>query len=285
MSATPVIAILALLATCLGLERLIALRRSMRPLLGRLLVNFGISALALTAAGFVVVPAARAALGDVADRAFGILHLAPMAPPVRFGLAIVLMDLTFYWWHRANHGSAFLWRFHNVHHIDPDLDASTAFRFHVGEVLLSTGFRVLQIVVIGPTALEFAVYEVIFQANTVFHHSNLRLPLRLERGLNALLVTPRMHGIHHSQVKEETNSNYSVVFSWWDRLHRTVVLDIPQADLVIGVPAYSMAADNSLWSSLASPFRRQRDYWRRPDGTTVRRERRAVSAKRSQLAE
>jgi sterol desaturase/sphingolipid hydroxylase (fatty acid hydroxylase superfamily) len=131
----------------------------------------------------------------------------------------------------------------------------------------------------------FAVYELVFQANTLFHHSNVRLPIRVERLLNLVLVTPRMHGIHHSQVRNETNSNYSVVFSWWDRLHRTLGLNIPQSAIVIGVPAYSNPADNRLMDDLLLPFRRQRDYWRLPDGTAVGRDPAALSSGRSTLAE
>src|SRR5207247_9664558 len=110
--------------------------------------------------------------------------------------------------------------------------------FHVAEVLVSASFRVLQVSLIGLPPLTYMIYEGMFQASTLFHHSNICLPLRIERLLNLVLVTPRMHGIHHSVVEGETNSNYSTVFSWWDRLHRSVRLDIPQAALVIGVPAY-----------------------------------------------
>jgi sterol desaturase/sphingolipid hydroxylase (fatty acid hydroxylase superfamily) len=195
------------------------------------------------------------------------------------------MDLTFYWWHVANHRIPFLWRFHNVHHIDPDLDVSTAFRFHFGEVALSAGFRAIQVSAIGLSASMFVMYELVFQANTLFHHSNVRLPIRVERLLNLVLVTPRMHGIHHSQIRDETNSNYSVVFSWWDRLHRTLGVNIPQSEIVIGVPAYADPADNSLWNDLLLPFRRQRDYWRGPDGTVVRRARATTAESRSRLAE
>jgi sterol desaturase/sphingolipid hydroxylase (fatty acid hydroxylase superfamily) len=131
----------------------------------------------------------------------------------------------------------------------------------------------------------FALYELVFQASTLFHHSNVRLPIRIERVLNLAFVTPRMHGIHHSQVREETNSNYSVVFSWWDRLHRTAGFNVPQSDIVVGVPAYSDPEDNSLWNALLLPFRPQRDYWRRPDGTPVQRDRSASSARRSRLAD
>jgi sterol desaturase/sphingolipid hydroxylase (fatty acid hydroxylase superfamily) len=95
----------------------------------------------------------------------------------------------------------------------------------------------------------------------------MRLPLRVERLLNQVLVTPRMHGIHHSVVQNETNSNYAVVFSWWDRLHRSLRLDVPQGAIVIGIPAYHTPADNTLWNVLLLPFRHQRDYWLWPNGS------------------
>jgi sterol desaturase/sphingolipid hydroxylase (fatty acid hydroxylase superfamily) len=85
----------------------------------------------------------------------------------------------------------------------------------------------------------------------------------LERAVNVLLVTPRMHGIHHSQARPETNSNFGVVFPWWDRLHRTLRLNVPQSAIVIGIPGYSRPEDNRFWNALAHPFRRQRDYWLR----------------------
>jgi hypothetical protein len=70
-------------------------------------------------------------------------------------------------------------------HLDPDLDASTAFRFHFGEVALSAGFRVVQVTVIGLSTWIYLVYELVFQVNTVFHHSNVKLPIKLERKLPA----------------------------------------------------------------------------------------------------
>lgn len=164
-----------------------------------------------------------------------------------------------------------LWRFHIVHHVDPDLDVSAAFRFHFGEVAFSAGFRVAQIVLVGVSPLTFAVYELVFQIATLFHHSNVRLPLAAERLLNKVLVTPRMHGVHHSEVRREDNANYSVVFSCWDRLHRTLRLNVPQSRIVIGIPAYREPDNNRLGSMLGLPFRRQRDYWRAADGTIVER--------------
>ncbi|MGH9219421.1 MAG: sterol desaturase family protein [Vicinamibacterales bacterium] len=279
------IVIVLLLATLFVIERFLPLRLSNRPLLGRLIVNLAISAFAFAAAMLLVMPAALSVLDWASERPFGLVHVLPMPVAVQFIIAFLLMDLTFYWWHVANHRIPFLWRFHNVHHIDPDLDVSTAFRFHVGEVALSTVFRSVQVSVIGLSMWMFAVYEIVFQANTLFHHSNVRLPIGIERMLNLVIVTPRMHGIHHSQVRDETHSNFSVVFSWWDRLHRTLGLNIPQAEIVIGVPGYAREGDNSVSNALLLPFRRQRDYWRRPDGTIVHRAAPRSSEGRSRLAE
>src|SRR3989304_277292 len=194
------IGLVLLVALLFVIERCAALRRSSRPLLGRLLVDVGISVLAFAVAMVLVRPTALAVLQWAADKPFVLIHIVPMPVAAQFVVAFLLMDLTFYWWHVANHRIPFLWRFHNVHHLDPDLDVSTAFRFHFGEVALSAGFRVVQVSAIGLSAWMFAIYELVFQANTAFPHSNVRLPIRIERLLNLFLVTPRMHGIHHSQV-------------------------------------------------------------------------------------
>jgi sterol desaturase/sphingolipid hydroxylase (fatty acid hydroxylase superfamily) len=110
-------------------------------------------------------------------------------------------------------------------------------------------------------------------------------PLQAERLLNKILVTPRMHGIHHSVMQNETNSNYSVVFLWWDRLHRSLRLDIPQAAIVIGVPAYHEPADNTLRNVLSLPFRPQRDYWRWPDGSRPTRDTAETGDARARMME
>ena len=267
---TPLI-VLATLVLLFVLERLFPLRKITRALVGRLLVNFSISALAFLVAALLVRPTAQATLHWTNEKTFGVVHLVPLPAPFEFALSFLLMDLAFYYWHIVNHRVPFFWRFHNVHHIDPDLDVSTGFRFHFGEVAMSTAFRIVQVSLIGLSGWAFAVYEVVFQANTLFHHSNLRLPIRFERWLNKVLVTPRMHGIHHSQVQRENNSNFGVVFPWWDRFHRTLGLNIAQAEIAIGIAGYSQPDDNQLRNALLMPFRKQRDYWRRADGTIVKR--------------
>ncbi len=271
--ALPLAATLAALGLALfAAERVLPLRASTRPLLERLAVNALTSAMALLAAGILVRPVAGSVLGWTSAHGFGLVPRLGLSGPAAFVLTFALMDLSFYYWHRANHVLAPLWRFHNVHHLDPDLDVTTAFRFHFGEIALSALFRAAQIAAIGPSTAAYLAYEAVFQVETLFHHSNLRLPIRLERAMSLLIVTPRMHGIHHSQVEAETTSNFSTVLTVWDRLHRSLRLDVPQAALVIGVPGYSRPGDNRLEALLAVPFRAQRAHWRLPDGAAVSRD-------------
>src|SRR6185295_17226800 len=182
----------------LGAERLFPLRPLRSSWLPELAVNLMVSALAFGVSAVLVRPAVVRAMGWSQRRAVGLVYFLDLPPLARGVLVFLLLDLAFYYWHRLNHEWPALWRLHNVHHCDPGLGASTSFRFHFGEVALSAVFRVVQVTVIGASFSAFAVYETAFQLNTVFHHSNVRLPIRLERWINRVLVTPRMHGIHHS---------------------------------------------------------------------------------------
>jgi sterol desaturase/sphingolipid hydroxylase (fatty acid hydroxylase superfamily) len=283
--ASPIAIVLAAFAIFFVVEKFVPLRKTTRVLVARLLVNLAISALAFAIASLTVRPAAALMLRWSAQKSFGLLHLFALPSAVEFALGFLLMDLAFYYWHVANHRVPFLWRFHNVHHTDPDLDVSTGFRFHFGEVAMSAAFRIAQVGVIGVSAWTFAAYEIVFQINTLFHHSNARLPLAFERLLNKILVTPRMHGIHHSQLRAETDSNYGVVFPWWDRLHRTLGLNIAQRAIVIGVPGYSRPEDNRLWNLLFMPFRRQRDYWRTAGSQLAHRKVSTLREKKTRMEE
>jgi sterol desaturase/sphingolipid hydroxylase (fatty acid hydroxylase superfamily) len=196
----------------------------------------------------------------------GVLNAFALPSTVRVVLAVVLLDYTLWWWHWLSHRVPLLWRFHLVHHIDRDLDASTALRFHFGEHALSVLFRAAQIVVIGAPPAALFIWQTVLFASILFHHSNVRLPARLEAILVRFVVTPRMHGIHHSDRRGEANSNWSSILSVWDLLHGTLFLSLPQEEVVIGVPAYEEPSAVTLGRILLVPFRRQRDDWRRADG-------------------
>jgi sterol desaturase/sphingolipid hydroxylase (fatty acid hydroxylase superfamily) len=192
----------------------------------------------------------------------------------RFGLplwleiaaALVLMDYTFYIWHVLMHRVPLLWRFHLVHHVDLDLDASTALRFHFTEMLASVPWRAGQVALIGLTPLTFSAWQCLFLISILFHHSNVELPVRWERLVNKLIVTPRMHGIHHSIVERETNSNWLSGLTVWDWLHGTLRLNVPQVEVTIGVPAFQEPKAVTLPRVLAMPFEHLPPSWTLPTG-------------------
>ena len=252
-------------------ELLNPLRLRKREFKRRWVINAGVTGLSYAVGTAIVRPVALGiALWNEAY-SFGLLGWLPFPFWAKFALGFLLMDLTFYWWHRANHVYPLLWRFHNVHHIDPDMDVTTSFRFHFVETFYSTAFRIVQVSLSGVTILIYLVYELVFNLATLFHHSNLRIPIGLERVLNKVIVTPRMHGVHHSAIGPETNSNYSVVFRWWDYLHKSLRLNVPQKDIVIGVPGYLLPSDNRLVNLITMPFARQKPYWRFPSGKAAMR--------------
>jgi sterol desaturase/sphingolipid hydroxylase (fatty acid hydroxylase superfamily) len=194
--------------------------------------------------------------------------------------AVLLLDYSLYAWHVLTHRVPFLWRFHAVHHVDLDLDASTAIRFHFGELALSTPWRAAQVLVSGAGPRALSVWQTGLLVCILFHHSNARLPIALERRISRILVTPRMHGIHHSIVQDEADSNWSSGLSIWDRLHGTLRLNVPQAAVTIGVAAYRDPEDVTLPKVIALPFEEQRDDWKLPDGSDPRRIRAEAPADR-----
>ena len=239
------------------------LRPRVRPRGERLAVNGALALGAAVVVRLAVVPIGLAVAGAAERGGFGLLHWLAAPPVIAWAVGLLLLDYTMYVWHRLNHRLPMLWRFHLVHHTDLDLDVSTALRFHAGELALSCAWRAAQVAAIGPSIALVLAFEVVFEAATAFHHSNWRLPPALDRALAAVVVTPRMHGIHHSTLESETNSNWSVMFAWWDTLHRTRRLPRPSTPpLVIGLPAYRTPL--GVGQLLMLPLRRQRSAWSFP---------------------
>lgn len=204
-------------------------------------------------------------LRPVVERAdrdrLGLLNQIRMPLPLRIAAGILMADYTLWWWHFANHRVPFLWRFHLVHHVDRDLDVSTAARFHFGEMSMSVLLRAAQVRWLGVHPLAMSIWQTLLLTSIVFHHSNIGLRPEVERRLVAWIVTPRMHGIHHSDVRKEADSNWSSLFSCWDRLHGSFRMDVPQESIEIGVPAWQNPADVTLGKITAMPFLPQRDDW------------------------
>jgi sterol desaturase/sphingolipid hydroxylase (fatty acid hydroxylase superfamily) len=257
----------AAFAGVLGLERRRPLRRRVEPGADRIGRNLAVAAASALALQLTEKPIVARLARTVARRRWGLVQRMPLPDGVKTVLALLLLDYSLYVWHVLLHRVHGLWRFHVVHHADLDLDATTALRFHAGELVASVPWRAAQILLIGVTPRALRLWQTATLASVVFHHSNIRLPVEWERRLAWVLVTPRMHGIHHSVVEAETDSNWSSGLTIWDRLHRTLRLDLPQGAITIGVPAYRDRESLVLSRMLALPFTSQGQCWCWPDGT------------------
>lgn len=202
----------------------------------------------------------------VERRRWGLLKQFDLPPRAENVLAVALMDYTLYLWHILVHRVPFLWRFHQVHHADLDMDASTALRFHFAEMAISVPYRAAQVAGLGVAPRALSIWQTFLFVCIMFHHSDLRLPLWLERSLVRVLVTPRMHGIHHSIIEEEVNSNWSSGLTLWDWLHGTLRLDVPQQEIDIGVPAFREPEEVTLPRLIEMPFVEQPSSGRLPSG-------------------
>lgn len=243
------------------LEHRRPLRRPVEPKLVRVGRNLALAAVTAVAVQAVERPLVVPLTRLVDARGWGLLPCVGLPAWAEVAAGLVVMDYTLYVWHVLVHRVPWLWRFHVVHHTDRDLDASTALRFHAAEIVVSVPWRAAQVVLFGVSTFTFTTWQTALLLSTLFHHANVRLPVRLERWLNHLVVTPRMHGIHHSTVREETDANWSSGLTLWDRLHGTLRLNVPQDAVTIGVPAYQ-APDVVLPRLFALPFVRQRPSWR-----------------------
>jgi sterol desaturase/sphingolipid hydroxylase (fatty acid hydroxylase superfamily) len=183
---------------------------------------------------------------------FGLLnHVGPR--PLRFAVALLLLDGWMYVWHRANHTIPFLWRFHRMHHSDRHMDVTTATRFHLGEQVGSSVLRFGLIPLLGFEVWNLVVYDTLVIALTQFHHADISLG-RWDRWLRWLIVTPDMHKVHHSDWHGETDSNYSTVLSVWDRLARSFRLRSDPSTLVFGLKEFRDAAWQTWWGMFKTPF-------------------------------
>ena len=188
---------------------------------------------------------------------FGVLHWLNVRGAWAFAGGFLLLDLWQYFWHRLNHRIPFLWRFHAVHHADRELSASSGLRFHTGEIVLSSCARLAVLPLLGMTVAQVLVYEAVLLPIILFHHGNVRVPAWADRWLRWLIVTPWMHWVHHSDHQPETDSNYSSVFSVWDRVFRSFRLVGDPRALTLGLEDMERRDWATLPGMFAMPFRKR----------------------------
>jgi sterol desaturase/sphingolipid hydroxylase (fatty acid hydroxylase superfamily) len=190
----------------------------------------------------------------VEQKSWGLVHLFGWPEAIKAAVAFLLFDLWMYYWHRINHEMSLLWRLHRVHHTDPAMDCTTAFRFHPIEMFLSHVLNLFIFILIGMPAQVLIAYKLVSTPVILFHHSNVPLSPRLDKFLRAVIPTPAMHRLHHSEIMSETNSNYTSLFSWWDRIFGSYCMRGGIESITYGIGFFRKERWHTLRGMLMTPF-------------------------------
>ena len=173
-------------------------------------------------------------------------------------LSVLLLDMLIYWQHRLFHTVPFLWRFHKMHHADSHVDTTTGLRFHPVEIAISLGVKALAVAILGIPAIAIVIFEVALNGFALFNHANIRIAQKWDDRIGWVLITQRLHRIHHSQAKTESNSNYGFSVSWWDRLFKSFTPRAKQSDETLSIGQQDVPAikeNASIRALLLQPFK------------------------------
>jgi sterol desaturase/sphingolipid hydroxylase (fatty acid hydroxylase superfamily) len=240
-----------------ALELVLPRRPKDQPVGRRWLVNLGLLLVDVAAQRLTVGAAAFAAALWAEQRGVGLFHLLAWPGWLAGVLGFLALDAAIWLQHVATHKVPVLWRLHQVHHADLDVDLTTGIRFHPVEIVLSALYKAALVVALGIDPWVVLLFEAVLNASAVFTHGNVALPERLDTALRWLVCTPDMHRVHHSTDRAETDSNYGFFLSVWDRLFRTM-RHAPakgQLGVELGLPPYRDPGRLGLGSLLAMPFR------------------------------
>ncbi len=227
--------------------------------------NLGLVALNIVAQRLLLPVSVFGAAMFGAFHNWGLFNLFQWPPWLEIVIAVIVLDLAIYLQHVLFHAVPTLWRLHMVHHADLDTDVTTGIRFHTIEILLSALIKIGVVVAFGIAPLAVVAFEVLLNATSMFSHSNIRMPIWLDRLLRLIVVTPDMHRVHHSVEMREINSNYGFNLPWWDFLLGTYRSQPAKGhlEMEIGVASIRNERDaDRLDGMLLLPFRRHRS---RPD--------------------
>ncbi len=217
-------------------------------------VNFTISLLDTLCLRLLMPVLAVGAAMLASTQGLGLLPALSLPHGVDVLLALLLLDLLIYWQHRLMHVVPVLWRLHRMHHSDLAVDVSTALRFHPLEILLSMALKIAAVLLIGAPVAAVVLFEILLNGCAVFNHANLALPRPLDRILQRVLMTPRLHRIHHSSEPAEHNRNYGFTIIWWDWLFRSYC-DPGRPPAQLGLARFRAAPEQRLGALLAQPLR------------------------------
>ena len=193
-------------------------RKRMVPRGRRWFANLGIVALN-TVLVRILLPTTVVALAVYARaNGWGLLNLRPLSLWMTVPLTVIVLDFVIYLQHVMFHAVPLFWRFHRMHHVDLDFDCTTGNRFHPIEIFISMVIKLSAVAALGAPPVGVLIFEILLNGCATFNHSNVFVPLHVDRMLRWFVVTPDMHRVHHSVEEAETNSNFGFSLPWWDRL-------------------------------------------------------------------
>jgi len=187
------------------------------------------------------------------DYHIGLMHLVELPFWVKLIAGVALFDMTSYWFHRLAHKVPLLWRLHRVHHSDTTMDSTTFFRGHPLEILVFGNASIIAVALFGMDMLSFGLYIFIFIPFAFLEHTNLVFPAWLDKTLGWIFVTPNFHKVHHEQDQYYTDSNFSDIFIFWDRLFGTFKHK-PVTEMKYGLAEFEEPKMQSFLYLMKSPF-------------------------------
>lgn len=176
--------------------------------------------------------------------------------PIILILSTLVIDLFIYWRHRVFHLFTILWRCHLVHHSDTEMNVSTNFRHHPFEFIVSNALMTLFLYAIKLPEFTIITYFFLSTAISLWHHSNVKHTSLLEKLLQPIFITPEIHRLHHSSNTQQRNSNYGMIFSFWDRLFLSYTAPKnTQNDIEFGLEYFREDTDKTFINVLLQPVR------------------------------
>jgi sterol desaturase/sphingolipid hydroxylase (fatty acid hydroxylase superfamily) len=238
------------LLLALGLERWRPHERGLRPAWG---TNGGLWAIDALVMALLCGACGWTVAAWAGDRGLGLLRWGGAGAGVSIAAGVFGLDAVSYAWHRANHRIPLFWRFHQVHHADASFHATTALRFHPGELGMALPVRLAAVLVLGVSPPGVLVFELLFGAANLLVHGNFDLPRAFDPHVQRVLVTPSLHRAHHTADWRELDTNFGTIFSFWDRLFGTFQTGDPARRIVTGLPGSAGASSPGLVQSLLLP--------------------------------
>ena len=195
----------------------------------------------------------------VVAKNIGLLQWLDMNIVMTMIFGLIFMDLFSAWLpHWIEHKVKWMWKFHLIHHTDPNVDTTTANRHHPGESVIRFVFTTLAVIVMGAPMWLVFMYQSISVVLTQFNHSNINMPDWLDNTLVLLFCTPNMHRVHHHYRQPYSDKNYGNIFSIWDRVFGTYI-KVDNSKLKYGVDTHMGQKESTdVIELLKIPFQKYR---------------------------